>query len=232
MLFHAHMHHSNLLASDVEGYRVLGSVLPDAAITGLFGWDTLHGSERINTFARHIAGQPHAGSLVNGLGNHHQLDSLSHDAFEGGKGYAFSHQTAALVALVGAACGITDGGTAKRITHNVIESAVDYNLLRAKPELQAAHHQQLQTLDTERAAQWVATYTGAQPSRTAQSLERYLQLVTAYDLAKIQGWVDLWSAVIPELLGTQVDTVQLERALNEAVQETKKDYARLFIEAS
>jgi hypothetical protein len=109
---------------------LIGSILPDIAVTGVIGWDdSLHEEKVINKFEKFIdLNYPSYFGLARGIKSHNLLDHYTHNEYQGGKGYAYRNNEI-MVTLVSKYYHL-DSDKATGIAHNYIETAVDILLMK------------------------------------------------------------------------------------------------------
>ena len=227
MLHNAHAYHAiKRNENTADSLRIVGAILPDSALTGKTNLVSLHAKESIDAFISELP--TNYEQLGRGLLDHHDLDLQSHNGFEGGTGYAFSHQTPELKALVADACGLTSPEQIERLTHNFIESGVDINLLRENPTIQDRIGDAIASTDLDDIAKQLATHFELDEAQTRTYLNDYVSLITSYDLRDIEGWIALWEDLIAILLNHLADKRATRKALLLATELTTNDYLQIL----
>lgn len=225
MFFNAHAYYSMQRSGSAEPLRIFGALLPDSALTGVLEWGSLHQKDTIQEFSTRLTER----DALLGLGiiDHYELDMRSHDAYNGGAGYAFSRQTPQLRALVAQASGLASADKARGIAHNFIEAGVDINLLRHDASVQQNLRAALQAVDISAVAEHLASFFKLETAETTTKLVAFRELMLRYDLATIEGWTELWTEIISLLLHNQADTQATTAALGLAVKYTAQDYLQV-----
>lgn len=225
MLFNAHVYYSIKKNQGViEPLRIFGALLPDCALTKTISWTDLHNAKNIQAFAQQL---PQAEAPLGiGLSDHYELDLRSHDAFETGIGYAFSHQTSQLRDLVLRACALASSEQTKGLAHNFIETGVDINLLRDDPTIQSKVRHAVHAVAIDVVAKYIADFFKTDISKIKSQLIVYRDLITKYDLQSIEGWIALWDEIVLLLLGNKIDKQATRQALLLATELTAPDYTR------
>ena len=160
--------------------------------------------------------------------DHYELDLRSHEAYDNGTGYAFSHQTDQLRELVARACGFDSPEDARGVAHNFIEAGVDINLLRRDDTIQHEVRRALSAADIEGTARHMATFFEADRTETATKLTAYVDLMVKHDLTGLAGWVAFWSDITALLFKRQADEQATKAALALAVELTANDYQKVI----
>lgn len=197
MLPCGHVYYSLLAKGNGSDAQVIGAILPDAATTVAFSWTDLHDPARVEEFAATI---DHSSlrDVVVGIRHHVELDERAHNAWRGGGGYAYIHQTPELQEAVGAACGV-DGDLARTLAHNFIETAVDLHLLAKNPDVfeRVQHSINAYGLPPLAAAlgKWKQIDVDVMESR----LVEFFDVWQRHDLATVDGMVELWVEVLDRL---------------------------------
>lgn len=232
MFFNAHVHHSIERNNGVaDPQRIFGAILADSGLTEVIDWEDLsdeglHDRDTITALTKTL--RPHEMSLGHGMMDHHELDLLAHNSFEGGLGYAYSHQTPELRELVAEAYGLETPENARLLAHNFIESGVDINLLQDRPAVGDHLNEALQTVDIYAATKRVADFFKLSRNDTEAKLVQYKDYIQGHDFATIGGWASLWVDLAPALTGNTADEQATERALLLAVDLTTADYRQVL----
>jgi hypothetical protein len=231
MFFNAHVYYSMQRAGkkEPEPLRILGAVLPDSAyLTGVLGRSNdLHDRDTIEKFGAAMGDGPQASQLLAGLWDHYELDLRSHEVFEGGDGYAFSHQTPELARLVAKAAGFASAEAARGIAHNFIESGVDINLLAARPEVRDLFRGAMRAADVNLVAGYLAEYFELPADATRARLAEFVEVGLQYDTRDMAGWASLWHDLIRRLLGREANDDAVKQALELVTELTAGDYERV-----
>ena len=135
MFYNTHAYLASKLYRSGEALLLIGSILPDIAITKIITWDKgLHGKENFESFFKLIEKKyPEYEFLKKGILAHNIIDDFTHKDYPGGTGYAFQNNKE-LIKLLIEYYEITRK-RAKVLAHNYIESAVDIYLLKDHPEI-------------------------------------------------------------------------------------------------
>ena len=227
MFFNAHAYYSSKRSlGRPQPLRILGAIIADSEPTGVIGWQDFHDKTTAQNFAKSMGNDGIDIGL--GLADHLELDSKTHDMYEGGKGYAFSHQTPELRKLVARACGIKSAGKTEGLAHNFIESGVDINLLRHDSSVQATLRSALSQIDSKEVAEHLSSFFDLEKAKTEASLNMFIDLTTKYDLQNIDDWVALWAEIAELLLDKALDRQTARHALTMAADLTASDYKRVI----
>lgn len=228
MFFNAHIFFAFQRGKTQDPWRAMGAILPDSAFTGTIGWPDLHREPAARAFGRALGDNERSRQLVAGILDHIELDNRSHHGAGKGEGYAFSHQSPELVDLAGRACAVLDEQVARGLAHNFIESGVDIHLLVDRPQFQETARQAVRAVDLDWLARAIAKHWQKDPDVTRTRLEDFLELVTAYDLASVNGWADCWIELTSLLLHHEGNEPSAKQALELAVELSASDYTSVL----
>lgn len=231
MFPHGHVHFSLLAEGHGSAGQVIGSLLPDAGLTGAISWNQFHDLAQVDGFGRVVDSDPDLSDVVSGMRHHVMLDERSHDAWSGGGGYAFDKQTDALRETVRNACHVEDDKV-RGLAHNFIESAVDLHLLASRPDGIDRLQMAIDAFDLSPLAVALATWTGVETQEIYSKLEEFYRFWTGHDLSTTDGAVELWADLLARLKVQKFDTsddspldrVAARLALEKALDATAADY--------
>lgn len=224
MFFHTHLYHATKMNSSLNNLEVIGSVLPDFALTTLISWDALHKKKDIAAFSTYAQSvSPAYASLVTGVHYHNTLDVFSHVRFQGGTGYAYEKITPELITLLMEAFS-TDEKRARGKGHNFIECGVEMRVLRGNPNLPALLKDNLASADHAALASLLAPFYQKTVQEMQTGLEGYFSLMTRYDLQSEDGWVLLWDEISKLQFGRSADKEKVREGLRLALALTEDSY--------
>lgn|GEM_PF-7037905 len=187
----------------------------------------LHDRKVVASFRAALDSDVAAWAVLEGIEDHLALDRRSHDEFEGGDGYAFSHQTPELAQLVAGAVGFATSAQARGIAHNFIETAVDIHVLANKPEVRGMVKDGLQAADLSIVSDALARFFKLGRDATRSRLEEFVSLANGYDTRNMTGWVGVWHDLTRRLLQHESDEAAVQQALELAVRLTADDWERV-----
>ena len=178
MFYNAHAYVASKLHKLEDSLLLIGSILPDIAITKIIDWDNgLHGKENAKNFIKFIQEEkPNYLFLGKGVYTHCILDDVSHLKYRGGVGYAYQNNEE-ISELVGQYYN-EDKETAKRKAHNYIESCVDILLLKDHPEMQSLVEQALERTDLNELSVLLSSYFKIDEEKFKQAISQYFNLIT------------------------------------------------------
>ena len=229
MFFHTHVYYSKRVDPNLDSLKVIGSILPDLALTSLITWDDLHKRKGILDFSSYIEkSNPSLASLLRGINYHNTLDYFTHISYKNKIGYAYSGITPELISLVAKALSV-DEKRAFISSHNCIESAVEYYLLRKDPSLAKLIKDSLRETDIEFLAKTMAGYYGKSQNEMLDAINKLFSFATQYDLTNIDGWIKLFIDLNKYYLKVDVDKSLTKQVIKLSLDLTKNTYKE-FIE--
>lgn len=192
MFFNTHAFVAEKTYNSKSNLLVIGSILPDIAITKIIGWEEgLHGVENANKFAGFlIKNNPSLKDLGKGVLSHCVLDDYSHIDYNGKAGYAYQNNKE-LVKLVKKFYKI-DRKSAEVKAHNYIESAVDILLLKKNPNIENEIKKSINELDKPQTIKTVSKYFKIKNNKLEVAMETYFNLMIKNNLSNITGWLTFW----------------------------------------
>jgi len=224
MVFHTHVYHARKLNPNLDKLTVIGSILPDFALTSAISWDDLHKKSGIVKFSSFVQEtNPEQRSLLTGIQYHNSLDFLSHIAYQGTHGYAYNSITEELVSLVSKAFAL-DEQRARVTSHNFIESAVEYYVLQEQRELSFIVERTIAAMDMPPLTAMLATYYKKPEKEIATHFINFFSLITKYDLAKSDSWVPFWNDLSQFLFQRESNKNFIKKAFQLSLSLTKDTY--------
>jgi len=192
MFQHAHFYLALKWFKSRNALLCVGSFLPDIAITGIISWDKgLHGKKNVEKFYGFVAKQyPSHLDLYRGILAHNVLDNFTHEEYKDKVGYAYQNNET-LAKLVKKYYHL-DEKKAARIAHNYIESGVDINLLKKKPEILRQIRKAIQKVDKSELASLLASYFDVDAQKFENALSIFFEVFTKHDFTKAEGWISFW----------------------------------------
>lgn len=232
MFFNAHVYYSQRVDKNLDALKVAGSIIPDFASTGLITFDDLHKKAGILSFSEYVNKvAPEFSSLLKGINYHDTLDYFSHLEYKGSTpGYAYANVTPQLFELVKKALN-ADDSLAKSMSHNAIESAVDYHLLSENPEIANLIRNSLKEIDSQKLASIIADFYNKQEAEVATGLKNFFAFATDYDFISLDEFVRLWVDLDRFFLKRETDKQYIKEALELAITLTK-DTWKEYLESS
>ncbi len=232
MFFHTHVYYSKRVDKNLDPLRVVGSFLPDLALTGIITWDDLHKKKNILEFFEYVKkSNPEYDSLLRGINYHNTLDYYTHVEYKGSvPGYAYASIPDYMLLLIEKALGVTPE-RAKASSHNCIESGVEYYILRDDPDLVELVKSSIEQIDKERLAKLLADFYKKDEKVMLEALNNLFSFATDYDLEALDGWLKLWAELNRFYLKKEADPKLTRVALELSLKITKDTYKE-FIESS
>ncbi len=171
---------------------MLGSILPDIAVTGVIGWeDGLHGKKNFIDFVKFVRREyPSLIKLSEGVISHNILDDFTHTSYKGNSGFAYQNNKE-LVRLVMKYYGLGEE-KAKGIAHNYIESGVDILLLKEYPDIKGKIRKVLRKFENGELFDILETYFQKEKGEFLEAFPKLLDLFTKYDLSGVNNWIVSW----------------------------------------
>lgn len=224
MFFHAHVYYSKRVDPSLDSLKVIGSILPDLALTSLITWDDLHKRKGILDFSSYIkVSNPSFASLLMGINYHNTLDYFTHLSYKNKIGYAYSSITPQLTSLVARALNVGE----KRAfisSHNCIESAVDYFLLKENPSLARFIKDSFRETNIELLAKTMAKYFKKPENEMLSGINKLFSFATDYDFTNIDEWTRLLIDLNKYFLKVDVDKSLIKEIIKLSFDLTKNTY--------
>jgi len=232
MLFHTHVYYSKRVDTKLDSLKVVGSFLPDLALTGVITWDDLHKKKSILEFFEYVQkNNPEYKSLLKGINYHNTLDYYTHLEYKNSTpGYAYASIPKGMLALVEKALGVTPE-RARASSHNCIESGVEYYILRDEPDLVELVKNSIKQIDKEKLAKLLADFYKKDKTEMLKALNKLFSFATDYNLLTFDGWFKLWAEFNRFYLKKEADPKLIREALELSFKITKDTYKE-FIEYS
>jgi hypothetical protein len=232
MFFNAHTYYAIRKNANANALTIAGGIFPDFAKTRLISWDDLHKKQGILEFSGFIQkSHPKYQSFLDGIIYHNDLDYTSHNEYKNSKpGYAYATITPPLFDLVKQALK-TDDATTKSLSHNLIESGVDYHLLNQTIEPITLVKDAAGEIDMRELASILSVFYEKNEDEMFAGVKDFFAFVTRYDLRIIEEWVKLFTDLGTSYLKINVDKEHIKKALELSFKLTK-DTWREYLETS
>lgn len=229
MFHNTHIYITTQAQDSTDDLLVLGSVLPDLAITGVLAWDSgLHDYGKVEQFVKSILDKGRSSLLLTGLQSHLAVDALSHETYSDGVGYAYLH-TEVLSKHVGELYGL-DPQKAKQIAHNYIESAVDIHLLKDR-SIRTDYLKSVEEESVVYVSRALSTFFDVKYDLLLNSFHQYIDLFTKYDYSSKDDWAKFWNELEPLLGLKDIGHAQRMQLIQEAMGITKISYSDFLARA-
>ena len=231
MFFHAHLYFTQkIFNSKIDDLLVIGSILPDIAVTKIVDWNELHKSERVERFEEFVKenNQKYL-PLIKGIKSHIVLDNFTHKSYKNGTGYAFQ-KSPPLINLASECCGI-DKKSAKKAAHNFIEIAVDILLLKDDPDLVDILKKSIKSCNKSELSKLLSSFFKKDKDAVFLALSDYFEVILRYNLSNIDGWVSLWADINNLLYSKKIDKCLTSKTIIKATHLVKNSYLE-FLEDS
>jgi hypothetical protein len=231
MFFHTHVFYAKQVDPAVDNLTIIGSIIPDLALTSIINWDALHKKNDIEAFRDYVKNtDPAYLPLITGINYHNTVDGLSHLQYKETIGYAYQNVSPELIALLTQAFSI-DEQAARVKGHNFIESGVEMHTLQDNQDLPSLLKQAIANTDTNKLAILLASFHKKDPEEMHKSLEMYFSLATKYNLNDTNDWLILWNEISKLQFGREANEVKVREAL-QLSSETTKDTYKVFLETA
>lgn len=230
MFFHTHVYYSKKVDKNLDPLKVVGSFLPDLALTGVITWDDLHKKKNILEFFDYVKeNKPEFTSLLKGINYHNTLDYYTHVVYKNKTpGYAYANIPNEIPPLLEKALGVTPQ-RAIASSHNYIEGGVEYYLLRDDPDLRELVKKSIAQIDTENLAKLFGDFFKKDQTVMLKAMNKLFSFATDYDFETVEGWLKFWIDMNKFYLNKETDTVLATRVMEMSFKITKDTY-REFIE--
>lgn len=223
MFHHTHAYIASKLCKSEDSLLLIGSILPDIAVTKIIKWvGGLHGKRSVNNFSKFISKNPSYDWVLKGVIAHNIVDDFTHKNYQGKIGYAFQNNQE-LVKLVARHYGL-DKKAARGFAHNYIESGVDILLLQDRPIIQNKLKQALSRVNKKKLAELLGSYFHIDQEKFYQSLTQFIILFTKYDFSKVNNWVLFWKDLEILLSLKDIGNQKRKELLNIGIDIVKNTY--------
>ncbi|MDD5015355.1 MAG: hypothetical protein PHW73_09730 [Atribacterota bacterium] len=230
MFFHTHVYYSKRIDKNLDPLRVVGSFLPDLALTGVITWDDLHKKKNILEFFDYVKkNNAEYKSLLKGINYHNTLDYYTHLKYKNKiPGYAYANIPTEMPPLLEKALGITPQ-RAISSSHNCIEGGVEYHLLHDDPDLRDLVKKSISQIDKENLAKLFADFFKKDQAVMLKAMNKLFSFATDYDFETVGGWLKLWTDMNKFYLNKETNSAMATQAMEMSFKITKDTY-REFIE--
>lgn len=232
MLFHTHAYHLKKTDQNLNPLKVIGSLLPDLALTKVINWNDLHKEKNILDFFHYVENNaPEYNSLLSGIQAHNTLDYHSHLSYKNSKpGFAYLSIPTEMPSLIEKALNVTPENS-KILSHNFIESGVEYYLLQDNSDLPELIKTSTEQIDIENISFLLAKFYKKDNKTALQGLKKLFSFALNYNLKTIDGFVLFWEELSSFYLKTKADPKLTKKAIELSLKITSKTYKE-FIEYS
>lgn len=234
MFHHAHSYVASKLYKSEDPLILVGSIIPDLAITRIFSWQHggLHGLQEREKFKEFVGkNYPNFISFSNGVIGHNIVDDFTHLEYHTKPGYAFQNNTE-LVGLVGNLYQLK-GQQAASKAHNFIESAVDILLLKDNLSVQENLKNAISSVDREVISDILSNHFAISKKQMLGALDTFFALFTKYDFSVINNWISFWRELEEFMklkdIGDDSRRLLLDKSI-EVVNPTYQDFLSYSIE--
>lgn len=230
MFFHTHVYYSKRVDKNLDPLKVVGSFLPDLALTGVITWDDLHKKKNILEFFVYVKkNKPEFASLLKGVNYHNTLDYYTHVEYKNKTpGYAYASIPDEMPSLLEKALGVTPQ-RAIASSHNCIEGGVEYYLLRDDLDLRGLVKKSIEQIDKESLARLFADFFKKDDAVMLKAMNKLFSFATDYDFETIEGWLKFWTDMNKFYLNKETNPALATQAMEMSFRITKDTY-REFIE--
>ena len=232
MYFHTHVYYSKRKNPNLTPLEVIGSMIPDLALTSAITWDDLHKKENLLDFFDYVEKtKPSFAPLLRGLNYHNTLDYFTHTKYKNSTpGYAYASITPELEDLVKKGFNVSDERV-RASSHNAIESGVEFHILKDDPSLRDLVKDSINEADMEGLSKLLGSFFKKPENEMLKSLHILFSFATKYELVKLDGWVDLFEELNRYYLKAETNRDLARKALELSFEITKNTYKE-FIESS
>lgn len=224
MFYNVHAYVASKLYNSKDKLLLVGSMLPDIAITKIISWDEgLHKKENAKKFIQFIETfYPNYLFLGKGIYAHCVLDDFTHINYRGKIGYAFQNNEG-LSELAGQYYN-ENKEKANGKAHNYIESAVDILLMKEHPEIQNLVRLAIKTINLSELSVLLSSYFQIDEGKFKQAIPQYFDLVTRYDLSDKNNWIFFWKDLNRMLKFKNIEDIEIKNLLDKSIDLTKNTY--------
>ena len=224
MYYHTHVYYSRRIDKNLDPLKIVGSFLPDLALTSVINFNDLHKKKSTLDFFDYVKNnEPSFEPLLTGIKYHNNLDYTSHVEYKNiTPGYAYSSITPQLYDAV-SKTNVSEERI-KASCHNYIENGVEFHILCEEPFLESLVKDSIENTDTEKLIKLLSGFFGKSENEFRESLRVFFSFVTGYDFRDISGWVDFTVDLNKYYLKVDIDKELTKEALNIALDITKPTY--------
>lgn len=232
MFFHTHVYYSKRVDRNLDPLKIVGSFLPDLPLAGAITWDDFHKKKGITEFFEYVEkNNPEYKSLLRGINYHNTLDGYAHLKYKNSTpGYAYANIPNEMPHLLEKAL-VVNPEIAKSLSHNCIESGVEYHILYDDPDLVNLVKNSIEQIDKEKLAKLLAEFYKKEEVAMLDSLNRLFSFATDYDLKMLNGCIKFWAELSRFYLKKESDPKLIKEVLELSFKRTKDTYKE-FIEYS
>ncbi len=225
MFYHTHVFYSKKKDKSPDALKIVGSILPDLALTSAITWDDLHKKKDILKFFDFVKRQePSFSSLLTGISHHNTLDYFTHIKYKNiTPGFVYASITPQLEKLAKEAFNISNDRS-KASAHNLIEGSVEYYILYDNPDLQILLRDSVKNIDKEKLSFLLSKHFRTSKQKVLKGLEKFFYFATCYDLGKQNEWMDFFEDLNKYYLNVDIYRAQTKEAFDLALDITKDTY--------
>ena len=224
MLHNAHVYFASKLFKSKDHLLIIGSFLPDIAVTGIIGWEGgLHGNKETSKFFNFIQkNYPTYINLFKGVLAHNILDEYTHYSYKKGFGYAYQDNED-LVKLVKKYYSLNEK-EASVTSHNYIETGVDILLLNKNTNISEKINRVVEQVDKKELSILLSTYFKIDQSKFYEAIFQFFDLFTKYDLTETGSWSNLWRDLEAMLSLKIIDEKKRNQLINMSIDIVESTY--------
>jgi hypothetical protein len=232
MFYNVHAYLAEKFFNSKDSLLIIGSFLPDIAITKIFEWDKgLHGKENANQFIKFLQKEePQFDFLGKGVLAHCIVDDYSHLEYAGGTGFAYQNNKK-LAALIKRYYKVDDTLALKK-AHNFIEIGVDISLLNDYPQIYSEVNEALENTNKLKISQVLGKYFNMDSQKIHTATKIYFELITKNDLTIKESWILLWKDLSKMMKLNDIKDEEIQLLIDEGVnivKNTYKDYLNFCV---
>lgn len=223
MFHNTHTYFASKLCKSHDNLFLLGSILPDIAVTGIIKWEGgLHGKESLENFFQFTKKHPTYLNLYKGIHTHNIIDNFAHTDYIGRSGYAYQNNEE-LAHLVAEYYDLDKKGALGK-AHNYIESGVDLLLLQEYPNIPNQIKKAIQQTDEQKLSRLLGLYFNVDKNRFLDALLQFFDQFTKYDLTKEDNWNLLWADLERLLSLKNIGNQKRKELIHKSVDVVKNTY--------
>lgn len=223
MFYNTHVFFASKLYSSDNPLILIGSILPDVAITKIVGWDSdLHHIENSDFLKFLKNNYPLLTKFYKGIFSHCILDNFAHNSYKKNIGYAYQNNEK--ISQVISKYYEVDKEVAKRTAHNYLESAVDMLLLQEYPQLKLKIKNAIEEVDINLISDLLSLYFVKNKLKFRQALIEYFKLIAKSNLESLRGLILFWGDLEKMLFLKKIGIVRKKELLKLSINQVVPTY--------
>ncbi|HLD15921.1 MAG TPA: hypothetical protein VJB94_05065 [Candidatus Nanoarchaeia archaeon] len=237
MFPHTHTYAAREIAGRSSNLLVLGSILPDLAVTGIV--DDWNIGESALEFRNWLSDRDkNFTDLGLGMMLHEfpcGIDRFTHTNYNGGDGYAYANgrQILSNVSDCFRVMGFLklSEDKVRRLSHNFIETGVEFLILKDNPELVNILRRAVDNVNIEKCVKYFSEFYGIKDTKVAQAFSAFDTFIKEPDYTSVDGLVEMWKLIAKQKTGLGINVENVRRTIQKSIEIVKPTYSRFISDA-